>query len=34
LASFHALRISLISDRATADMARNLSRVDDDRTKV
>src|SRR5215468_10185718 len=31
LASFHALRTSLISGRAAADMARNLSRVDDDR---
>src|SRR6516165_3071859 len=28
LASFHALRTSLISGRAAADMARNLSRVD------
>src|SRR6516162_2531330 len=28
LASFHALRISLISDWAAADMARNLSHVE------
>src|SRR6516165_9145318 len=33
LASFHALRTSLISGRVAADMARNLSRVDNRRNE-